>query len=402
MEELKVSQGDSEFKPLEPKKGLGWKAVVLVIILSLFFGIIGGGGGVILLLTKGGSFLRSYLGGDGTDVSIPTTVNEKLKLEESSKITDTVDKVRPSVVSIVAVSKRAGIFNIISTERSAGSGFIVTSDGLIMTNKHVVLDSGADYTVFTNDGKSYSAEVKSLDPMNDLALIKIEAKNLTVAEFGSSDDLKIGQFVIAIGNALGEFQNTVTLGVLSAKERMVEASSSDGTSTETFEGLLQTDAAINQGNSGGPLVNLEGQVVGINVVVAAEAENIGFAIPVELARTAVESYKRNSKIVRPLIGVRYVSLTPEIAGANNISVDYGAYVYSNSITTPAVIPGSPADNAGMKEGDIITAIGSDKIDASHSLSRLIQKYQPGDEVEITYLRGDDEDKITLKLTSIDS
>jgi serine protease Do len=401
MEDVKISEGDKEPVPLErnKSKGLGFKGVVIVVILSLIFGIIGGGGGVYLLLSKGGNLLKPFL--NNQTGSIPTTVTEKLTLEESSKVIDAVDKVNPSVVSIFATAEVPGFFNTTTTERSAGTGFIVTSDGLIMTNKHVVSNSSAKYTVYLNNGKSYPATIQATDPFNDLAVVKIDARDLPVVEFGDPEDMKIGQMVIAIGNALGEFQNTVTTGVLSAKERTITASDSNGTAQESLEGLLQTDAAINSGNSGGPLLNLEGQVIGVNVAVASQAQNIGFAIPSTVAQSALESIKRTGKIVRPYIGVRYVSLNPDISKSNNISVDYGAYIYSSSTGQPAIVSGSPADQAGIKQGDIIIAVNGEKIDATHSLTRLVQKYQPNDEVEITYLRNGQENKTKLKLSSTD-
>ncbi|TSC90878.1 MAG: Protease Do [Candidatus Berkelbacteria bacterium Licking1014_96] len=400
MENIKIQEEGKEAIPFGAKKeGIGFKGVVLIIILSLVFGIIGGGGGVYLLLTKGGNLLKTFL--KDQSGSIPTTVTQKLKLEESSKVIDAVEKVSPSVVSIIATAEVPGFFNTTSTERSAGTGFIVTSDGLVMTNKHVVANSSAKYMVYLNTGKSYAATIQATDPFNDLAIIKIEAKDLPVVDFGNPDDMKNGQIVIAIGNALGEFQNTVTTGILSAKERTITATDASGLSQEKLEGLLQTDAAINSGNSGGPLLNLEGQVIGINVAVAQQAENIGFAIPSTLAQSAMESIKRTGKIIRPYMGVRYVSLNPEVSKTNNISVDYGAYIYTMTLSQPAVVPGSPADQAGIKQGDIITAINAEKIDATHSLTRLMQKYQPDDEIEITYLRNGQENKVKIKLSSTD-
>jgi serine protease Do len=190
------------------------------------------------------------------------------------------------------------IFGQTSEEKGGGTGFIITSDGLILTNKHVVENLRATYQVFTSDGKNYQAKVKAKDPLNDLAVLEIKGKNLPVADLGNSDDLKIGQRAIAIGNALGEFQNTVTTGVISAKERSITATGTFGQTTEELQGLIQTDASINQGNSGGPLINLDGQVVGINTVVAASAENIGFAIPINDAKTAIDSVVKTGKIIR--------------------------------------------------------------------------------------------------------
>ena len=402
--EIKIGQSDGPvarndfqneigLKPEEKKPGISFKILILTIVLSLIFGIVGGAGTILIFTTKGKDYLKYF--GISPDSSIPTTQTDRLILEESSKITDAVKKVSPSVVSIVATDQIQNYYGTTQNEQSAGSGFIITSDGLIMTNKHVVSSNTAKYKVFTSDSKSYDATVQSRDPFNDLAVVKINAKNLPVVNLGNIDDLQVGQHLIAIGNALGEFQNTVTVGVLSAKERTINASAVIGGATEKLEGLLQTDAAINPGNSGGPLVNLAGQVIGVNVAVAEGAENIGFAIPVTVVKSAMESIKRTGKIVRPSIGVRYVSLTPEISSANNLNVDYGALIYSRDGNS--VIAGSPAAGAGLKQLDIITEVNGEKIDATHSLSRLIQQYQPGDEITLTYLRDSSSNKVKIKL-----
>jgi serine protease Do len=221
---------------------------------------------------------------------------------------------------------------------------------------------------------------------------------LPVVELGDSDELKVGQWVVAVGNALGQFQNTVTAGIVSAKGRQIQASDSDGTSTETLSNLLQTDTAINSGNSGGPLVNLKGQVIGINTAVASGAQGIGFAIPINEAKSAIESIKKTGKIVRPYLGVRYQTVTPEIAKANNLSVDYGAIVLRGTgLTAFAVVPGSPADKAGIIENDIILEVNGDKIDADHSLVSLIQQYQVGDEVELKVLSKAKEKTVKVNL-----
>jgi len=404
MENSKIEEpfksNESSFGLESEKKGkkgrsLGLRIILPTIILSLIFGFMGGAGSIYLFTVRGKEYLKNL--GVNPESTIPTTKTEKINLEESSKIIETVQKVSPSVVSIVASKKIEDFFGTTQTQKSAGSGFVITSDGLILTNKHVLRSTGTKYQVFTSDGKSYEAKVKSKDPFNDLAIIKIEAENLPVVDLGDIDDLKVGQYVIAIGNALGEFQNTVTVGVLSAKERTIEASASLSGETQKLEGLLQTDAAINPGNSGGPLVNLAGQVIGVNVAVAENAENIGFAIPVNVVKSAVESVKRYGKIIRPMIGVRYVSLTPEIASINNLGVDYGALLYSRD--QAAVVPGSPAKKAGLKGLDIITKVNGEEIDANHSLARLLQKYQPGDEIEITYIRGGKENTVKIRLGS---
>lgn len=393
MPETKLTFEDKGFsgRPQKIKKPfkISCGLIIILLVSSLIFGFLGGVISVYSLLDTAG-LKESKLGLD---------VGKKIyQVTEESGVINAAKKVSPSVVSITAISTIEDIFGRDTTQQSLGSGFIITSDGLILTNKHVVSNTAAEYTVFTSDGKGYKAKVKAKDPFNDLAIIKIEASNLTAVELGDSDDLQIGQRVIAIGNALG-FQNTVTTGVISAKERTIQAGDTSGGSQTRLEGLLQTDAAINQGNSGGPLVNLDGQVIGINTAVAEKsmAEGIGFVIPINVVKSAIESYKKKGRIVRPLIGVRYVSLTKEIAEQYDLSVENGALVYSGEAGEPAVLPGSPADEAGIKEGDIIVAINGEKIDENHSLSRLIQQYHPEDEIEIIYLRDGDENKVKLTL-----
>jgi S1-C subfamily serine protease len=354
------------------------------LILSLIFG---GAGGFLV-----GYFLPTK---EAKEEAVKTITEkektEKLVLEESSAVIDAVKKVGPSVVSILTTSNVMDFWGDIIKQKGGGSGFIITSDGLILTNKHVVENTG-ELTVITRDGKSYKATVKATDPFNDLAVISIEAKNLPVVELGDSDKLEVGQYVIAIGNALGEFQNTVTVGVVSAKGRTLEAEG------ERLEDMIQTDAAINQGNSGGPLVNLKGQVVGVNTAMASGAENIGFALPINTAKYAIESVKKSGKIIRPYIGIRYLVITKEIATINKLPVDYGVLISrGKTLGETAIVQNSPADKAGLKEGDIITALNDQKIDENKSLPSILQQYKPGDTVELTVLRDSKEMKIRLTL-----
>lgn len=367
-------------------KRRGWFLIGLIfVLLNLAVGAVGGVLGIVAI-SNNNSQLAKTLGING-QISIPTTRTEKVVVEESSAFVDTSKKVSPSVVSISTTSNVQDFFGQTVQAQGGGTGFVITADGLILTNKHVVSEANTTYTVFTSDGKSYPAKVQSVDPLNDLAVIKIDANNLPVVELGDSDQLQIGQWVMAIGNALAKFNNTVTVGVISAKERQIQASDSTGSSSETLDGLLQTDAAINPGNSGGPLVNLKGQVIGINTAVASNAQGIGFAIPINTAKTAIDSIKKSGQIIRPYLGVRYLSLTKDIAQQNNISVQNGAWVLSgNQLGQVAVIPGSPADKAGIQENDIITAVNGEKIDENHSLSTLLQNYNVGTTIEVTYLR----------------
>lgn len=354
---------------------------------------------------------------------------QTFKVEEESQTVDVVADVSPAVVTIIVTKDLSKIyqnrnyyfspfedfFNDFGfpspfrfeapeqrqapegkQEVGGGTGFIISSDGMILTNKHVVDDTEAEYTVLTNDGKKYDAKVLGRDPVLDVAVVKVEAKDLPVAELGDSDSLKIGQSVIAIGNALGEFRNTVTKGVISGIGRTITAGSSSG--EETIERAIQTDAAINPGNSGGPLIDLSGRVIGINTAIASQGQLIGFSIPINEAKRVVESIKKYGKIVRPFLGVRYVLLNEDIAKANNLDVTYGALISRGEARTDlAVLPGSPADKAGLVENDIILELNGKKIDPDNSLASLIAKYQPGETVKLLVLHRGDRKTVEVKL-----
>lgn len=278
-------------------------------------------------------------------------------------------------------------------EVGGGSGFIISSDGMILTNKHVVSDAKADYTVLTNDGKKYGAKVLARDPVQDLAVIKIDAPGLPPVTLGDSDSLKLGQTAIAIGNSLGEFRNTVSVGVVSGLYRSITASGPLG--AEALQGLIQTDAAINPGNSGGPLLNLKGEVIGINTAIARGAENIGFAIPINKAKRDIESVKRSGSIKVSYLGVRYIVVTEDFAKAERLPVDYGVLV-RGSQDGPAVIPNSPADKAGIKAEDIILEVNGEKLGTDNHLAGVIQKYNIGDTITLKIRRGDK--TLDLKVT----
>ncbi|MBI2056415.1 MAG: trypsin-like peptidase domain-containing protein [Candidatus Sungbacteria bacterium] len=280
-------------------------------------------------------------------------------------------------------------------EVSAGTGFFVSADGLVVTNKHVVADNAAAYTVLMNDGRKIAAKVLARDPIQDLAVLKVEGSDFSALRLGDSSQVKIGQTAIAIGNALGEFRNTVSVGVVSGLHRSVVAQGG-ASGAENLQELIQTDAAINPGNSGGPLFNLRGEVIGINTAVAQGAENIGFAIPVNNAKRAVESVKTEGRIIYPFIGVRYVAITNDIAEKEKLARDYGSYVIKGG-GDPAVVPGGPADKAGIKEGDIVLEINGEKIDQEHTLASYIQKYKVGDEIRLKIFREGSESEVKVVL-----
>ncbi len=313
--------------------------------------------------------------------------SKQVLVQQESGVTGVIKAVSPSVVSISSSSTTTNIFGGSQTQQGEGTGIILTATGLILTNKHVVPADASGFTVYTSDGKQYkNAKVIARDSINDVAFVKIEASGLTPAKLGDSSKVQIGQSVLAIGNALGQFNNTATTGIISGIGRSVQASDEVGTNAEDLQNLFQTDAAINPGNSGGPLVNLNSEVIGMNTAVAGNAQNIGFAIPINDIKTMVSSVESGGKIVRPYLGVRYVPLTPDVASQNSLSVSAGAWVVGDA-SSPAIISGSPAAKAGLQDGDVIVKVGSVTIDDTHSLTSLIGAYKVGDKVSLTVIRG---------------
>lgn len=282
-------------------------------------------------------------------------------------------------------------------EIGGGSGFFVSSTGLLVTNKHVVSDKDAEYTVFTNDGKKYDARVLARDSVLDIAVLQVKGAGFSYLEFADSDKIQVGQSVIAIGNALAEFRNTVSVGVVSGLARSITASDGSGKS-ELLDHVIQTDAAINPGNSGGPLLNLSGDVVGVNVAVAQGSENIGFALPANAIKSVVDSVRQTGKIVRPYLGVRYTQVTESIKEKNNLSVDYGVIVSKGETKEElAVIPGSPADKAGIVENDIILEVNGKKLDEDSNLAMIIRDKKIGDTLTLKVLSKGVEKEVSVVL-----
>lgn len=400
--------------PLSTLRGL--------ITLVLVFGVVGGGlAGAVVTSVLNGAALPL-----GQDEDVSPRVAKVITVEDSAFV-DVVDSASKSVVSVIIekpVSRATGNtvfpfdfqipgFNIVpeqpqtdvpeSTEGElvqvgAGTGFVVSEKGLILTNRHVVSDTDATYSIITRDGDKYEVEILGIDPVNDLAVIKTkETVHLPALELGSSDEIKIGQTVLAIGNSLGEFSNTVTKGVISGINRRVTASDGFGGS-ETLDAAIQTDAAINPGNSGGPLLNIGGQVIGVNTAVSREGQLIGFAIPINDAIRLVESIEKYGRVVRPYLGVRYVMIDAQVQKANNLSVDHGALLRRGETAEQlAVIPGGPADKAGLEENDIILEIDGQKVDINNSLVRLMSKYEPGDTITVKVMKDGEEKDLRLTL-----
>lgn len=278
----------------------------------------------------------------------------------------------------------------------SGSGFIVSSDGYIVTNKHVVSATDATYEVALVGGKKYSATVLARDAILDVAILKISATGLPYLTLADSDKLKLGQSVVAIGNALGQFQNTISVGVVSGLSRSITAAG--GGMTELLDHVIQTDAAINPGNSGGPLLDLSGNVVGVNTAIVQGSQNIGFALPINSIKTVIDSVRKTGKIIRPYIGVRYQVVTPQLKTANNLSVDYGVIVKGDSSKNLlAVIPGGPADKAGILENDIILEINGVKIDSENNFAQTIRGHKVGEALSLTVLSKGNWKKVTVVL-----
>jgi len=361
-----------------------------LVVGSLIVGLIGGGIGSFV-------FIRYFAG------VIPAS-RQQLVVQENSALVDVAKQVMPSVVSITTKSVSAPQTSLFGynigggTQQGAATGMIVTADGLILTNNHVV-DGSSAITVFTSDGKQYKGTVVASNAAQDYAFIHIDATGLIPIKLGDSASVQIGQRVVAIGNALGQYNNTVTDGIISGKGRPVAAGDASGSSAlENLQDLFQTDAAINPGNSGGPLVNLDGQVIGMNTAVASSAQNIGFAIPINEIKAAIESVKSKGVIERPYLGVRYVPITPDVVAANKLTVTSGALIMGDA-QNPAVVAGSPADKAGLKDGDIITKVGSQTIDSDHSLTSLLANQKVGATVTLTIIRDNKTQTVKATLAS---
>ena len=312
-------------------------------------------------------------------------------------ISEIAELVSPSVVSIVTSTKTANFFGQEYEAEAAGTGIIATADGYIITNKHVI-NGASTVNVVLDDGTTYeNVEIAATDPINDIAFLKIkDVSDLAAATLGDSKTLTVGQQVMAIGNALGEYQNTVTVGVISGLGRTVTASDGTGQAVETLTDLIQTDAAINSGNSGGPLVNAAGQVIGVNTATSASAENMGFAIPIPSVKGMLNQLIEKGNAERAYIGVYSLEITPERAKAYNLPVSTGSYLYSPS-TYSAVLNDSPASKAGLKDKDIIVSVNGVKVGESGSLSNLLGEYKPGDTVQLGIIRDGNESVVNVTL-----
>jgi len=373
----------------QSRNGLGCWAVTLLVLLSLVVGAVGGAlaGGGVIYLTGRQAPAPIVLTGTPPTVSSPVVRQEvtQLRLETTSAVVQAVARVRPAVVTVVNTQKPQQVMGFwgrqIIQPKSSGSGVVISKEGYILTNNHVVQDYQSLEVIFA-DGTKAAARLIGADPYADSAVVTVDGGVPATAELGDSSALQPGETVIAIGSALGDFKNTVTVGVVSAVNRSLD--SGNGYS---LEGLIQTDAAINHGNSGGPLVNMLGQVVGINTAIVRGdgssgdvAEGLGFAIPANTVKNVADQIVKKGYVSRAYLGVRSLTITPEIAGANGLPMEWGVYVRS-------VDRASPAEQAGVMEGDIVTEIGQDKIGADLSFTNALLHHQAGEQVTLKVWRN---------------
>ncbi|XOB42650.1 MAG: trypsin-like peptidase domain-containing protein [Candidatus Nealsonbacteria bacterium] len=419
----------SESARLSKKQAFSF--LILIIFISSIFGFLAGA-------VSGSYFyweIKDFFSRLNIEITRPVKNEEEQTLYtfQEQAIVNVVQKASPSVVSII-VTKDLPVLEKYYTspfeefffepfyefqvpqyrqkgtekkEIGGGTGFIVSEDGMIITNKHVVLDEDADYTVVVSSGKQFPAKVLAKDPLQDIAILKIDQvktmtgngevnfESFSKVELGNSDKIQIGQTAIAIGYVLGRYQNTVSVGIISGLGRTIEASSGDF--VEILEDIIQTDTAINKGNSGGPLLNSKGEVIGINTAIDLEGQSVGFAIPINKAKRDIEQVKAIGKIVYPFLGVRYAIINEDVQKENDLAVDYGAWVIKGAQGEAAVFLGSAADDAGIKEGDIILEFDNEKITTENTLAKIIMKYSPGDEITLKILSGEQEKTISLVL-----
>jgi 2-alkenal reductase len=363
------------------------------LLAASFLSAVLASGGTVLALRATGSldgFAPIQSGPVGTTVGAN---NQPVTVDESSATIDVAAAVSPAVVRI-KTSANVDTSTGIIPETGVGSGFIYNSAGWILTNRHVVEGSDS-FKVELNDGRVFDGRVYGIDTLTDLAIVKVDATGLPTASLGDSSALKVGQLVIAIGSPLGTYTNSVTSGIVSAKGRSLIA---DGNTS--LNNLIQTDAAINPGNSGGPLLDAGGHVVGINTAIAADSNGIGFAIPIDIARPIMEQAVAGAPLARPYIGVVYRALDVQYAKANNLPVSAGALVVPGgppNAPSPGVIPGSPAEAAGVHEGDIIVKVNAQAIDGNHPLDATLSEFAPGDKISIEVLRDGATQTLTLTL-----
>ncbi|MBI2781984.1 MAG: trypsin-like peptidase domain-containing protein [Chloroflexi bacterium] len=355
-------------------------------------------GGTVLLLESTGALNRAA--GPGQSSPVAASTQRTVTVDDSSAIVAAAANVSPAVVRITATGVSQDAFGGTLPETGIGSGIIYDADGWILTNRHVVLTGdkaiASSLTVELKDGREFTGTVYGIDTLTDLAIVKVDATGLPAAPMGKSADIKVGQLAIAIGSPLGTYTSTVTTGIISATGRTVQIDA-----TISLHNLIQTDAAINPGNSGGPLLDAAGAVIGINTAVERDSTGIGFAIPIDIARPIMAQALAGEPLARPYLGIRYTQIDAKVKKAKSLTVDAGALIGpatdAAGATQPAITPGSPAEAAGLKDGDIIVRIQDQAVDSEHPLDAILTSYRPGQVVKLTVLRGTTEVTISVTL-----
>lgn len=359
---------------------------------------------LVLLVMAGlfGAWVTDFLNDRKTELVSPAVDGNSVVSDREADLASLVKNVSPSVVSVVT-TQSSGVGYFSQQSEGAGTGMIISSDGYVLTNKHVV--SGArSINIIDSDGERYKdVKVIGSDPFNDIAFLKINgAKDLPVITLGDSGTVRVGQDVIAIGNSLGQYQNTVTRGIVSGLGRpAVAASDASGANAESLTDLLQTDAAINPGNSGGPLINMAGQVVGINTAIVSDAQSMGFAIPINAAKGLARGVIKDGEIKKAYLGVQYMAITPEVRAEFDLSKKHGAYVRAGG-TGSAVVKDGPADKAGIRDGDIIDKVNDKEVGIHGGLGSLVSEFLPGEEVTIELTRDGQSRKVKMTLGNYQS
>ncbi|ABY35413.1 MAG TPA: PDZ domain-containing protein [Chloroflexus aurantiacus] len=376
-------------------------ALIFVFLLGIFIGVAGGAatGGLVSYLVARQTVAQvaatvttinaqPVTASNGTSSANQTVTQPVEVVSVSDAMVEAVKRVAPAVVTVTVTG---------STGQGSGSGVIISDQGYIITNNHVVSGGNRYYVLFA-DGTRREAELVGTDSLNDIAVLKVDGEVPGVAAIGDSSALQPGETVLAIGSPLGNFRNTVTAGVVSALNRSVPGSG--------MEGLIQTDAAINSGNSGGPLINLRGEVVGINTLVvrndlgfgsSAPVEGLGFAVPSSIFANVADQIIRTGQVRYPFLGITYLMIDGEVAAEYNLPVQNGAYINAGISGQPAVLPNTAAAQAGLREGDIILAVNDQRLDGTVSLRQLLLQYRPGDTVELTILRDGQEQRVSVTL-----
>jgi len=357
-------------------------------------------GGTYLALEAGGALDRGAGSPSSGGPTAAPGLAQPISLVESSAIIDAAAKVGPAVVRITATGVAVDLSGGTIPSTGIGSGVIYDSAGWVLTNRHVVTGSNGELvsslTVELKDGRSFSGTIYGVDTLTDLAIVKIEASGLPAAPIGSSSNLKVGQLAIAIGSPLGTLSNTVTSGIVSATGRSITVEN------ERLTNLIQTDAAINPGNSGGPLIDAGGNVIGINTAIASNSNGIGFAIPVDIARPIMQQALAGQQLSRPYLGIRYLTIDPQVQKQQNLPVDHGALIGgdgsgSGSAGQSPVVAGGPAATAGLREGDIILSVGGNAVDREHPLDAVLSGFSPSQTVPVKVLRNGAELTISVTL-----